>query len=88
MKPGWAAVLLIGFSIVITLLAAGIIMMVSSRPRGEPIPLIAPPTPPLLVVQVSGAVANPGVYHLPAGGWGLVAFSRCYPDQPGDAPAG
>jgi competence protein ComEA len=67
MKPGWAAVLLIGFTIVITLLAAGIIMMVSSRPRGEPIPLIAPPTPPLLVVQVSGAVANPGVYHLPAG---------------------
>jgi competence protein ComEA len=67
MKSGWVAVLLIGFSIIITLLAAGIIMLVSSRPRGEPIQLIAPPTPPLLVVQVSGAVAYPGVYQLPPG---------------------
>lgn len=41
--------------------------MVSSRPRGEPIRLIPPPTQPLLVVQISGAVAKPGVYSLPPG---------------------
>lgn len=41
--------------------------MVSSRPRGEPIRLIPPPTQPPLVVQISGAVAKPGVYSLPPG---------------------
>jgi len=67
MKPGWAATWLIGFSIVLSLLIAGIILLVSSQPRGEPIRLHSPPTPPPLVVQVGGAVAQPGVYQLAPG---------------------
>jgi competence protein ComEA len=67
MKPGWAAAWLIGFGIVLSLLVAGIILLVSSQPRGEPIRLLPPPTTPPLVIQVSGAVAQPGVYHLVAG---------------------
>jgi competence protein ComEA len=67
MKPGWVAAWLIGFSIVLSLLIAGIILLVSSQPRGEPIRLDPPPTPPPLVVQVGGAVAQPGVYRLAAG---------------------
>lgn len=67
MKPGWAAAWLIGFSIVLSLLVAGIILLVSSQPRGEPIRLHPPPSPPLLVIQVSGAVAQPGVYQLAPG---------------------
>lgn len=67
MKPGWAAAWLIGFSIVISLLVAGIILLVSSQPRGEPIRLSPPPTLPPLIIQVSGAVAQPGVYQLVPG---------------------
>lgn len=67
MKPGWAAAWLIGFSIVISLLVAGIILLVSSQPRGEPIRLSPPPTAQPLVIQVSGAVAQPGVYQLVPG---------------------
>lgn len=66
MKPGWAA-WFIGFSILLSLLAVGIIYLVSSRPRGEPIRLNPLPTPLALVVQVSGAVIQPGVYRLAAG---------------------
>ncbi len=39
----------------------------SSQPRGEPITLSPPPTPLPVVVHVSGAVADPGVYALPTG---------------------
>ncbi len=67
MKTGWAAAWLIGFSIIITLLAVGVILLVSSRPRGEPIRIIPPPTQPPFVIQVGGAVANPGVYRLAPG---------------------
>lgn len=41
--------------------------LVSSQPRGEPVTLSPPPTPLPLVVHVSGAVAEPGVYTLPPG---------------------
>jgi competence protein ComEA len=40
---------------------------VSSQPRGEPITLSPPPTPLPVVVHVSGAVADPGVYTQPPG---------------------
>jgi competence protein ComEA len=66
MKPGWAA-WLIGFSILLSLLAAGVIYLLSGRPRGEPIRLEPLPTPVPLVVQVSGAVSQPGLYQPPAG---------------------
>lgn len=63
MKPFWT----IAFGVVIGLLAAGLLWLVGSPPHGEPVRLISPPSPCPLVVQVSGAVAKPGVYRLPAG---------------------
>ncbi len=67
MKAGWVAAWSIGFGILLTLLAVGIILLVSSQPRGEPIRLQPAPSDSPLVVQVGGEVANPGVYHLPPG---------------------
>jgi competence protein ComEA len=49
------------------LLAAGIFFLVSSLPHGEAITLLPPPTPAPIRIQVSGAVAIPGVYSLPKG---------------------
>ena len=63
MKGWWA----IAFSVVLTLLAAGVLLLVSRSPRGVPIQLNPPPTPAPLVVHVAGAVAAPGVYQLPVG---------------------
>jgi competence protein ComEA len=63
MKSYWAA----AFGVVFGLLAAGLLWLVGSPPRGEPVRLVPPPSPSPLVVQVSGAVAQPGVYHLPVG---------------------
>lgn len=60
---GWAVV----FGVVIGLLAGGVVYLVSSSPRGEPIQLSPPPSPPPLIIHVSGAVARPGVYSLPMG---------------------
>jgi len=59
--------LLIAFGVVISLLGSGIVYLASRPPRGNAIQLLPPPTQSLLVVQVSGAVVNPGVYELPAG---------------------
>ena len=67
MKTGWAAAWSIGLSVLLTLMAAGIIYLVSSRPRGEPVRLLPPPTEQPLVVQVGGSVALPGVYELVPG---------------------
>ena len=49
---------------------AGIALWVALPPRGEPITLLPPPPTPTrqpLVVDVEGAVQNPGVYALPPG---------------------
>ena len=42
-------------------------MLISSPPRGAAIQLSPPPTTPPLVVHVSGAVTQPGVYELERG---------------------
>ncbi|MBN1537811.1 MAG: ComEA family DNA-binding protein [Anaerolineales bacterium] len=63
MKSFWTA----AFGVVIGLLAAGLLWLVGRPPRGEPVLLMAPPSPSPLVVQVSGAVAQPGLYRLPVG---------------------
>lgn len=49
------------------LLAAGIILLIIARPRGQPILLREPPTPQPLRIHVAGAVMQPGVYSLPPG---------------------
>jgi competence protein ComEA len=55
------------FGILVGLLAAGVILVAGSRPKGSPITLLPTSTPATLTVYVSGAVATPGVYSLPAG---------------------
>jgi competence protein ComEA len=60
-------VLNIVFGVLVGLLAAGVILVAVSRPRGSPVTLLSTSTPGLLTVYVSGAVATPGVYTLPDG---------------------
>jgi competence protein ComEA len=62
MKP-WP----VSLGVLIGLLAGGLILLVSSSPGGDAIRILPPPSPAPLVVQVSGAVARPGVYNLPQG---------------------
>jgi len=63
MKTGWA----VGFAIVGSFLAAGILFLLSRPIRGEPIVLQPPPTPLPLVVHVTGAVQAPAVVSLAVG---------------------
>lgn len=65
MKTWWTGAGLIVFGLLIGLLATGVILLVSSQPRGEPVHLLPPPTVPPIIVHVKGAVVNPGVYSLP-----------------------
>lgn len=57
---------LVIFGIICGLLAAGLILLVSSPVRGTPITLPPAPTQAPVLVDVSGAVAQPGIYSLPA----------------------
>jgi competence protein ComEA len=58
-------ILHITYGVLIGLFAGGIIWLQITRPRGEQIELLPTPTPGLITVYVSGAVALPGVYELP-----------------------
>jgi competence protein ComEA len=58
-------ILLIG--ILLGLLGAGILDLLSSKPRGSPITLLPPPSPSPLRIHVTGAVHSPGVYTLSPG---------------------
>lgn len=58
---------LAAFIIVGVLLGAGVLLLVSRPPRGEPIKLLPAPTQPPLTVYVSGAVNKAGLYTLPSG---------------------
>ncbi len=49
------------------LLGAGVLALVGAQPRGEPVALLPAPSPAALLVQVSGAVAEPDVVALPQG---------------------
>ena len=60
----WQAVL---FAILGTLLATGIVYLVSQPARGAPIQLLPAPTMSPLVIHISGAVHEPGLYQLPPG---------------------
>jgi competence protein ComEA len=61
----WTAAWLLAMGALIGLLAAGLVILVSSSPRGEAVRLLPAPTSQPLRVHVAGAVANPGVYSLP-----------------------
>ncbi len=72
MKTWWSVAL----GVVFGLLAAGVVFLASSPPRGEAIALLPPPTPIPLQVHISGAVLDPGVYtHAAPGG----THPRCHP---------
>lgn len=60
----WQATL---FAVFCTLLATGIVYLVSRPERGAPIQLLPAPTKAPLVVQISGAVHQPGLYELSPG---------------------
>ncbi len=49
------------------LLASGLLYLMVSKPRGEPVRLLPPPTLRPVSVHVVGAVQVPGVYQLPRG---------------------
>jgi len=53
------------FTAVCCLLGAGLIILISSKPRGNPVTLYPPPTEAPLIIHIVGAVAHPGVYSLP-----------------------
>jgi competence protein ComEA len=57
----------IAFAVVCCLLSVGVILLVSSAPRGQAILLSPPPSPPPIIVHLAGAVLNPGVYSLSPG---------------------
>ena len=64
MKNRWEYLLL---GILGGLLGAGLLTLLFSPPRGEPVRLLPAPTGPPLVVHVDGAVINPGVYTFEQG---------------------
>jgi len=61
-KIVWASI----FSVIFSLLAVGIILLIGREPRGIPIKLLPAPTPAPIFVHVSGAVVNPDIYQLPS----------------------
>ncbi len=63
MKSWWKVVL----GILCGLLAAGLILLASSPPRGAPVQLLPLPSPAPIQVHVAGAVLHPGLYALPPG---------------------
>jgi len=62
-KTGWA----VAFAVALTFLGAGILFLITTQPKGEPVKLAPPPTPPPLLIHITGAIANPGVYALADG---------------------
>ncbi len=62
-----ATLTVLGYGLLLALLATGALLVFNRRPPGQPIVLPALPTPGLLRVHVTGAVLAPGVYELPAG---------------------
>ena len=58
---------LAAFIVVGVLLSAGVLLLVTRPPRGEPIVLLPAPTPAPITVYVSGSVNQVGLYALPFG---------------------
>jgi competence protein ComEA len=60
------AILFILFGLVCGLLAAGVIFLTTRPAVGIPVSLLPPPEPAPVSVHLAGAVAQPGLYSLPA----------------------
>jgi len=58
----WQSILL---GIFLGIISTGIIFIISRQPSGEPIHLFPSPSPAPILVYITGAVKNPGVYSLP-----------------------
>jgi competence protein ComEA len=58
---------LVGFSICITLIITGLVLLVSRPPHGSPVILLPTETPGDITIYINGAVNHPGVYTLPHG---------------------
>lgn len=54
----------IAFGVVIGFLGVGLLLLTAGKPRGDPIRLLPPPTRAPLVVHITGAVNEPGLYTL------------------------
>src|SRR5689334_5623461 len=67
MTRRYRALLFLGYGLLTALVVAGLVLILTRRPAGLPVQLLAPPTPQPLRVHVTGAVVSPGVYHLPPG---------------------
>jgi competence protein ComEA len=55
------------FSVLVGLMASGVILLIANQPQGKALVLEAAPSPAPLRVHVSGAVVRPGVYSLTDG---------------------
>jgi competence protein ComEA len=55
------------FSVILALLATGVLFLSTRQPVGVAVDLLPPPTPLPIKIDISGAVAQPGLYELPAG---------------------
>jgi competence protein ComEA len=58
----WQYTLLVLFT---GMIASAVLFLVTSPPRGTSVVLLPAPSPAPIMVQVDGAVQNPGVYSLP-----------------------
>ena len=67
MKPWWGEALRLALAAVVGLLAGGVILLLSRPTHSQGLRLSPPANALPLLVDVSGAVAQPGVYSLPAG---------------------
>jgi competence protein ComEA len=59
--------MVLGYGLALALGVLAVILVVTRRPAGQAVVLPEPPTPSPVRVHVTGAVAAPGVYPLPAG---------------------
>jgi competence protein ComEA len=62
-KTWWA----VAFAVALTFLGVGLLFMLTRQPKGEPVKLAPAPSAAPILIHVTGAVADPGVYALPIG---------------------
>lgn len=58
-------IILIIFGVFMGATFSGLLFLINSKPRGHPLELQDIETPSAIVVDISGCVKSPGIYHLP-----------------------